>query len=159
MIKVGDRVRIREWDDMEKEFGNTGNRIPGHEVVSFSEDMRPFCGMQYIVTGINDNGSVELDAVETEPFMWMPYMMTSMGHVGPRLCVECKWYSHKQYALSGEDAIHTHICNHPRLICLVTGSQKQRHCMDMRDSAGDCGKVGKLWEAKDERLKYNATDA
>lgn len=41
-FKVGDRVRIRSWDDMRKEFGGTTACI--NVPYSFTKNMRPLCG-------------------------------------------------------------------------------------------------------------------
>lgn len=35
--KVGDKVRVRDWDDMVKEFGICGSNYNGKEVCSKSE--------------------------------------------------------------------------------------------------------------------------
>lgn len=50
-IKVGDRVRIREWKDMEKEFGlnYTGNI---HCAGLFTSNMKHLCGQEIKVTSV-----------------------------------------------------------------------------------------------------------
>lgn len=53
---VGDKVRIREWDDMVKEFGLVeDNEIPCR--ATFIEDMREYCGREYTIDGIYGKGS------------------------------------------------------------------------------------------------------
>ena len=48
---VGDKVRIREWDDMVAEFGlEEDNAIPCR--AAFVEDMREYCGREYTIDGI-----------------------------------------------------------------------------------------------------------
>lgn len=41
-LKEGDWIRIREWDDMEKEYGLNGDNIK--VPFSFVRDMRKYCG-------------------------------------------------------------------------------------------------------------------
>ena len=55
--KVGETVRIREWDDMEKEFGLNEN---GSIRCSFffTEEMGFLCGKEFIVGGIDDDGEI-----------------------------------------------------------------------------------------------------
>lgn len=55
-IKVGDRLRIREWDDMEREFGvHAAGWIRCKNV--FAPQMRPLCGAQFTVAEIESCGS------------------------------------------------------------------------------------------------------
>ena len=50
-FKVGDKVRIRQWDDMEKEFGTNGyGNIKCCNV--FSEEMRKLCGKKATISHI-----------------------------------------------------------------------------------------------------------
>jgi len=53
-FKVGDRVRIRQREDMAKEFGITGYgsfQLPNN--ITFSEKMEPLCGRAATVESIN----------------------------------------------------------------------------------------------------------
>lgn len=64
-FKVGDRVRIRQWVDMVKEFGlrNSGG-IPFTKTcgTTFTDDMKHLCGRTATITYINyDTEKVELD--------------------------------------------------------------------------------------------------
>lgn len=62
MFKVGDRVRIRQWDDMEREFGLDAcgdiNSRP-----FFTRDMRDegLCGRTATILRIDSRGQVKLD--------------------------------------------------------------------------------------------------
>ena len=59
-FKLGQRVRIRQWDDMEKEFGlNCLNSI--NCMYSFTKSMKNICGRIAVITEIYINGKVELD--------------------------------------------------------------------------------------------------
>lgn len=52
-FKVGDRVRIRQWDDMEKEFGlSCLGVINCHNV--FIDDMKSLCGKTALITRMNE---------------------------------------------------------------------------------------------------------
>lgn len=58
VVHVGDKVRIRAWDDMVEEFGLDDNdEIPCR--ATFIEDMREYCGREYTIDGIwgEDSGS------------------------------------------------------------------------------------------------------
>jgi hypothetical protein len=58
-FKVGDRVRIRQWDDMENEFGlDFGGDIECR--FSFTSEMKHLCGMVADITSI-DGERVYLD--------------------------------------------------------------------------------------------------
>ena len=50
-FKIGDRVRIRDWDDMVAEFGlSDRGSIPCEYV--FTQGMRDLCGSEYVITGV-----------------------------------------------------------------------------------------------------------
>ena len=59
--KIGDRVRVREWDDMAKEFGvdEYGN-IPASLALYFIKTMSIFCGDIFTISEINDDGYILL---------------------------------------------------------------------------------------------------
>lgn len=72
---VGDRVRIRDWDDMASEFGiNEYGEIPCK--YTFAREMRDFCGQEYTIstTRNNPDGTQKLyfeDAEDGEDgFVW-----------------------------------------------------------------------------------------
>ena len=52
--KVGDKVRVREWDDMEKEFGL--DEYGGIVVCGFSFDinMKELCGKEFVVESVGE---------------------------------------------------------------------------------------------------------
>lgn len=56
-FKEGDIVRIREWDDMVKEFGLIGDySIPCRS--SFTKPMKPLCGKEFSISHINGDGII-----------------------------------------------------------------------------------------------------
>lgn len=60
MFKVGDRVRIRDWDDMKKEYGKDcdGNiKVPNQ---IFSRNMRHLCGRYATIKDIDKYDVIEL---------------------------------------------------------------------------------------------------
>lgn len=72
---VGDRVRIRDWDDMASEFGmDEDSKIPCKYI--FTQAMRVFCGQEYTIltTWNNPDGTQRLyfkDAgSEAGAFVW-----------------------------------------------------------------------------------------
>ena len=61
-FKVGDRVVVREWDDMAEEYvtGN-GTKINADRSTSFVNNMRHLCGRTATVTGVRDDDYVFVD--------------------------------------------------------------------------------------------------
>lgn len=59
MYKVGDKVRVREWDDMAKEFGSDKRKI--FCMCSFVDYMKPLCGKVFTVIKDNSTCSYGLD--------------------------------------------------------------------------------------------------
>ncbi len=58
-FKVGELVRIRQWDDMEKEFGTDDYGSVACKFL-FTDGMRPLCGKYAEITEIRDYGEVAL---------------------------------------------------------------------------------------------------
>ena len=60
MFKVGDRVRIRDWDDMEREYGtdSDGDIFIGGRY--FFKKMRHLCGRYATIDYIDENGVIVL---------------------------------------------------------------------------------------------------
>ena len=63
-IHVGDVVRIRDWDDMAKEFGVTEGCIKTRPV--FSEKMRYLCGRVMTITKAISTRDIFTDDIATE---------------------------------------------------------------------------------------------
>lgn len=58
-FKVGELVRIRQWDDMEKEFGtNECGSVACR--CRFTNGMKPLCGKYAEITKNHDDGIVSL---------------------------------------------------------------------------------------------------
>ena len=59
-FKVGELVRIRQWDDMEKEFGinRAGIILTRH---GFVVNMKPLCGKYAEIVGLGENDKVGLN--------------------------------------------------------------------------------------------------
>ena len=52
-FQPGDRVRVRQWDDMEREYGwsvRLGLNVP----LLFTRGMKQYCGQEFIVTEVWD---------------------------------------------------------------------------------------------------------
>ena len=52
-IKIGDRLRVREWEDMAEEFGAVGDEIACD--LTFTQSMRYMCGMPFTVEEISSD--------------------------------------------------------------------------------------------------------
>lgn len=63
--KVGDKVKVKEWDDLVKEFGTFHNGII-KTCPPIIEDMKKFCGNTYTVSGFKDGGGKDNNAVKLE---------------------------------------------------------------------------------------------
>lgn len=69
-IHIGDVLRIREWHDMEKEFGlNRDGEINCRFV--FVPSMRPLCGQRFTVKTINSNDTIiSEEGIESDGRIW-----------------------------------------------------------------------------------------
>ena len=55
-FKVGDKVVVRDWDDMAKEYGAEGNDIhPDECTTSFTSKMKHLCGRTATITDVDDD--------------------------------------------------------------------------------------------------------
>lgn len=59
-FKVGDKVRVRNWDDMVKDYGT---KYDGSICIgpSFTVSMKEYCGKVITITGINSSGYYTID--------------------------------------------------------------------------------------------------
>lgn len=67
--KVGTKVRVRAWEDMEKEFGLDSDgdvKTHEHEQMCFAKDMSDFCGKETFITGLNPGNRFVDDEVLLE---------------------------------------------------------------------------------------------
>lgn len=58
MFKVGDRVRIRDWDDMEREYGTDCYGDITIPDIIFSRHMRHLCGRYATISSINRQNNI-----------------------------------------------------------------------------------------------------
>ena len=77
-FKVGDKVRIRQWDDMAKEYGinSQGHIEPSHTSVLFNKSMKHLCGITAKIKFI-DSRRINLDfgyKVSCTNWNYQPYM-------------------------------------------------------------------------------------
>lgn len=74
---VGDRVIVRQWDDMMEEFGSNpyGDITVHPNKLSFILDMKPYCGKEFIVVKI-----VHDKDLPDEPIYFLDYL--SCTHAG-----------------------------------------------------------------------------
>ena len=62
MFKVGDRVRIRDWDDMEREYGTDSDGDIEVSDIIFTRCMRHLCGRYATISSINrQNNIIDLE--------------------------------------------------------------------------------------------------
>lgn len=63
-FKVGDKVKIKSWEEMEKEFG----LLPNGSIncnFGFIREMEEYCGATATISGINSDGKVELTSTSS----------------------------------------------------------------------------------------------
>ena len=64
--KVGDKVRVRQWDDMAKEFGtDEAGRINIKTGCRFTEEMKKFCGGVYEICSVLERNYLLKDGAKT----------------------------------------------------------------------------------------------
>lgn len=54
-FKVGDKVRIRQWDDMKKEFGVDGDGDIDCNTSFFVPEMKSLCGKEFVIEKVYDS--------------------------------------------------------------------------------------------------------
>ncbi len=68
-IHIGDRLRVREWDDMKTEFG-TREGFAGDEIIkcpfNFTEKMRHMCGQLFTVADIDEGELISEEGIEID---------------------------------------------------------------------------------------------
>ena len=58
--RPGDRVVIREWDNMQEQFGlNRNGNIPCK--FTFVVEMKQYCGMEFTLSSVEDDGRVQFE--------------------------------------------------------------------------------------------------
>ena len=70
--KVGDKVRVRDWDDMEKEFGIDGEDI-SIPYCYFTYDMKEYCNSVVTISTVKDNGKYRI-AEDNDSWYWTDEM-------------------------------------------------------------------------------------
>lgn len=64
--KVGDKVRVRQWDDMVEEFGtDEAGRINTKTGCRFTEEMKKFCGGVYEICSVLERNYLLKDGAKT----------------------------------------------------------------------------------------------
>lgn len=69
--KIGDKVRVREWEDMAKEFIKTTVGIISKNGCRFSEDMKELCGKTYKIEGVWDETSNGIVRYKLDKCEWV----------------------------------------------------------------------------------------
>ena len=69
-VHIGDRLRIREWDDMAAEFGTRDSSVTRGYVIpcefDFTEKMKYMCGKAFTVAGFGRGGFQSKEKIELE---------------------------------------------------------------------------------------------
>ena len=98
MLKAGDKVRVRSWEDMEKEYGLNKDgdiMVVGH----FLKRMKKFCGNEVTIARVYDSGMISIN--EDSSYAWSPEMFEPVGNLLSANEI-WKWlgdnYSNRRYA-------------------------------------------------------------
>ena len=76
-FKAGELVRIRQWDDMVKEFGTTGSGSVNCNLY-FTVSMKPLCGKYAEIVSLKNNSRVELRFFNCDGLYLGRYYSTDM---------------------------------------------------------------------------------
>lgn len=62
-FNVGDRIAVREWEDMAEEYGEKGKAPNAYIPCAFNfvSGMRQFCGKEFVISNIKSNGNIIFD--------------------------------------------------------------------------------------------------
>ena len=62
-FNVGDRIAVREWEDMAEEYGQNGKGVNAYIPCRFNfiSAMRQFCGKEFIISDIKPSGNIIFD--------------------------------------------------------------------------------------------------
>lgn len=63
-FKVGDKVQIKSWEEMEKEFGLSSTGNIDCKLI-FAKKMRPYCGAVATISAIDSDGEVKLTSTSS----------------------------------------------------------------------------------------------
>jgi hypothetical protein len=152
-FKVGDRVVIRDWDDMEKEFGlNCNGNIECNK--TFSQGMRKFCGRVAKITRFNsfDNSVIGLefeDGTDTGLYTFSTDMIKKVGE------------NHKPTKFQVGDLVTlkdgVDRYDSPGGIRIHDEMFEMGHCKPMEVEAVDDTIVGTMYTCKSEHDPYHFT--
>lgn len=78
--KVGDKVRVRQWDDMAKEFGFSGCTKSNIDILGclFTNNMKKFCGSVVTISNIARDNSRYLIKEDDQNWYWTDDMFENM---------------------------------------------------------------------------------
>lgn len=75
--KVGDKVRVRSWEDMKKEYGvDRHGNISVRKDVSFVTSMKSLCGKELVIRSVLEDSYM----VKGENWYWVDEMFEPIGH-------------------------------------------------------------------------------
>lgn len=72
---VGDKVRVRQWDDMVKEYGLLGDAKSDICIPGFTNGMKKFCGSVVTISNIIFNDSGYLIKEDNQNWYWIDKML------------------------------------------------------------------------------------
>lgn len=78
--KVGDKVRVRQWDDMAKEFGFSGCTKSNIDILGclFTNNMKKFCGSVVTISNIASDNSRYLIKEDDQNWYWTDDMFENV---------------------------------------------------------------------------------
>lgn len=104
-FKVGDRVRVRDWDDMEKEFGVDRNGDIHIPFWLFLSAMKEFCGNIYTINDVLSNG-YKMDGTKGYVFTDEMLIPAEFGRSDLKTGMIVETRHHASYMVYGECLIN-----------------------------------------------------
>lgn len=108
-FKVGDKVKVREWDDMEKEFGVDRDGDIHMPLWLFMSNMKEFCGNIYTINDVLSNG-YKMDGTRGYVFTDDMLIPIEFGKSDLKTGMIVETKNGKRYMVYGARLLKNHCC-------------------------------------------------
>ena len=171
-FEVGDKVRIREWDDMKAEFGPDSCDDIKTPFYYYIKNMRQYCGKKTTIEGVWDDYSYRLSGCDMYKFtddMLIPYEFDK-ADLKTGMVVETK--NGNKYMVYGDRLVRSNYFN--KLSCYDNDLKNKDNedydiirCFDINSACINCiedilniiGGKKILWERKPEEKIISSDEA
>lgn len=105
--KVGDRVRVREWDDMAREFGlSFTEKYINTPICRFNNDMRILCGKTVTIKRVHHDFNTYAIEEDNNIWSWTNEMFESLENTKNHWKEVAGWYElelNEEFDIEGSD--------------------------------------------------------